>query len=70
MSRFDTSICNNKQCWNKDKCRSEYKQLIDKGIIDERFIWNSSNRVCEWDKSCDIGQYLDHENVEMQKKTN
>ena len=25
MLRLDTSVCNNKQCWNKDKCRSECK---------------------------------------------
>ena len=23
--RLDAIVCNNKQCWNKDKCRSEWK---------------------------------------------
>ena len=32
--RLDTSVCNNKQIWNEDKCRCEYKELIDKGIKD------------------------------------
>ena len=27
--RLDVSVCNNKQRWNKDKCRYECKELID-----------------------------------------
>ena len=27
--RLDAIICNNKQGWNKNKCRYEYKELID-----------------------------------------
>ena len=26
--RLDASVCNNKQCWNDDKCRCESKELI------------------------------------------
>ena len=26
------------------------------------FIWNPSNCECEYDKSCDIGEYLGYEN--------
>ena len=47
---------------NEYKCRSECKELIDKIICDKGFIWNSSNRECECDKSCDIGEYLDYKN--------
>ena len=36
--RLDASICNNTQRWNDDKCRSECKELIDKGICDKGFI--------------------------------
>ena len=43
--RLDATICNNKQRWNKNKCRCECKELIDKGICDKGFIWNPSN--CE-----------------------
>ena len=32
--RLDTSVCNNKQRWNNDKCRCECKELIDKGRCD------------------------------------
>ena len=28
--KFWANACNNKQCWNKDKCRCECKELIDK----------------------------------------
>ena len=41
--RLDVSVCNNKQRGNKDKCRRECRQLIDKGIFDKKFIRNPSN---------------------------
>ena len=63
---LDTSVCNNKQCWNDDKCRCECKELIDKG--EKGSIWNASNCECECDKSCDIGKYLDYENCNCKKK--
>ena len=55
--RLNASVCNNKQRWNKEKCRCECKELIDKGICDKKFIQNLSNCECECDKSCDIGEY-------------
>ena len=66
--RLDGSVCNNKQCWNNDKCKCECKELIDKGVCDKGFIWNQSN--CEWecDKSCDFIEYLDYENCKCRKK--
>ena len=53
-----------KKRWNKDKCRCECKELIDKGICDKGFlvIWNPSNCDCECDKSCDVREYLDYKN--------
>ena len=62
ICRLDKTICNNKQKWNKNKCRCECKELIDKGICDKGFIWNPSNCECECDKTCYIGEYLDYEN--------
>ena len=38
--RLDTSICNNKQRWNNDKCRCECKELIDNGMCDKGFNLN------------------------------
>ena len=55
--RLDTSVCDSKQRWNKNKCRCESKELIDKGVCDKRFTWNPSNCECECDKSCDVGEY-------------
>ena len=34
----------------------------------KRFIWNPSNCECECDKSCDVGEYLDHENCKLRKR--
>ena len=32
--KFGANVCNNKQRWNKIKCRCECKELIDKRICD------------------------------------
>ena len=66
--RLDAIVCNNKQHWNKDKSRSECKELIHKEVCDKGFIWNPSNCECECDKSCDICVYLDYENCKCRKK--
>ena len=58
--RLDASVCNNERHWNKDKCRCEYKKLIDKDRCDKGFVWNPSNCNCEFDKSCGVGEYLDY----------
>ena len=62
MFKLTSSVCNSRQRWNKDKCRCECEELIDKGICDKRFIWNRSNCDCECDKSGGIGEYLDYKN--------
>ena len=53
--RLDTTVCNNKQRWNGDKCICDRKELIDKGVCDKEFIWNPSNFEYQCDKSCDVG---------------
>ena len=65
---LDASVSNNKQRWNKDKCRCESNELIEKDRCDKGFIWNSSICECECDKSCDVGEYLDYENCKCRKK--
>ena len=57
-----------KKQWNNDKCRCECKELIDKGRSNKGSIWNPSNCECEFDKSCDFGEYLDYENCKYRKK--
>ena len=66
--RLDISVCNKKQIQNEDKCRCEFKALIEKGIRDKVFISNPSNCECECDKSCDVGEYLDYENWKCRKR--
>ena len=66
--RLDAIVCNNEQRWNKNKCRYECKELSDKGVCGKGFIWNPSNRECECDKACDIGEYLDYEYCKCRKK--
>ena len=41
---------------------------MDKGICNKAFIWNPSNCKCEYDKSCDIRQYLDHKKCKCRKE--
>ena len=66
--RLDAIACNNKQLWNKNKCRCECKELIDKGMCNKGFIWNPSNCEYECDKNCDFSEYLDDENCKCRKK--
>ena len=54
--KFGENVCNNKQRWNKNKCRCECKKLIDKGVCDKGFICNPSNCEWEYDKACDVGE--------------
>ena len=68
ICRLHGIICDSKQRWNKDKCRCEWKKLIDKGICDKGFIWNPCNCECKCDKSCNIGEYLDYSNCKCRKK--
>ena len=36
--RLDAIVCSNKQRWNKNKCRCECKELINKSVCDKDFI--------------------------------
>ena len=37
-------------------------------MCDKGFIWNPFNCECEFDKSCDIGEYLDYKIVSVEKR--
>ena len=65
---LNASVFNNKQRWNKDKCRFKCKESIDKDVSDKGFIWNPSNCECECDKSCDVREYSDYESCKYRKK--
>ena len=66
--RLDASVCNDKKRCNDNKGRYELKELIDKGVCGKVFLWNTSNCECEYDKSCDVGKYLDYKNCKYRKK--
>ena len=68
ICRLNKIICNNKQKWNKDQCRCEYKELIDKRVGDKGYIFNPSNCKCECDKSCNTSQYLDYLDCKYKKE--
>ena len=61
-------VCNNKQRWDNDKYRYECKELIEKGICDNGFVWNPNKCKCEFDKSCDVRDYLDYERCKCRKR--
>ena len=54
ICRLDKIICNNKQKWNKDKCRCDCKKLIHEDACNKGYAWNPSNCECECDKSCNV----------------
>ena len=66
--KFGKNVCNNKQYWNKNKCKCDCKELIDKGVCNKGFNWNPSNCECEYDKAGDVGEYLDYQNSKCRKK--
>ena len=53
--KLNSSVRNNKQRWNKDKCRCECKELVDKQECKKGFSLNPSNCNCEGNKSCSAG---------------
>ena len=66
--RLDAIICNDKQSWNKNKCRCECKELIHKGVCNKDFILNPSNREYECNKSCGLIEYLDYKSCICKKR--
>ena len=44
------------------------KNWLNISTCDARFIWNLSNWECKFDKSCDVGEYLDYKNCKCRKK--
>ena len=42
--------------------------MIGKGSCDKGFIWNPSICDCEYDKLCDVREYLDYEDCKCKKK--
>ena len=70
ICRSNKIICNNKQRWNKNKCRCECRELIDKRVCDKGYIFNPSNCKCDFYKSCNTSQYLGHSDCKCKKIIN
>ena len=70
MCRLDPIICNNKQKWNKDKCRCEC--LVDRKC-DNKFVCNPSNCKCEYKKKAahllteECEEIIDNKPVQIKK---
>ena len=43
---------------NNDKCRCECEKRIKHRVCKEDYVWNTSNCGCEWDKNCEVREYL------------
>ena len=65
--KFRENVFNNKQRWNKNKCRCESKELINNGVCEKGFIWNPTSSECRCDQACDIGEYLDYKICKCRK---
>ena len=65
VKNLNVKVFNLMSSANETRCQC--KELIDKGVCDERFIWNPSNCECECDKACNFGKYLDYENCKCRK---
>ena len=69
VCRLTSAICNDKQDWNAIKCVCECKEdLVSKLVGDKGYMWNPSTCACEWDKYCEVGQYLDYRECACRKK--
>ena len=36
-------------------------------MCDKGFVWNPSNCECEYDKACNVGEYLEYGNCKCRK---
>ena len=67
ICRLNAIVCDNKQRWNKNKCRCECRESIDKETYNKGFTWNPSNCECVCDESCNIGEYLHYTTCKCKK---
>ena len=69
VCRLNLSVCNSKQIWNSDTCRSDCNEDFA-GIIscDKECTWNQSTCTRECDMWCKPGQYLDYKKCVCKNK--
>ena len=65
-SGLDSSVCNNKHCWNDDKCSCKCKESVEYAIKDpfEILVIVSLNAI----NNVMLGEYLDYENCKFKEK--
>ena len=69
VCRLTSAFCNDKQDWNANKYVCECKEdLVSKLVCDKGYMWNPSTCACEYDKYCEVGQYLDYQRFVYRKK--
>ena len=63
ICRLSSTVCNNKQIWNKNTCTCECNDnFVDKINCKEGYMWNPTTCSCECDLLCKQGQYLGYKN--------
>ena len=69
VCKLNSSVCNNKQIWSDDTCRSDCNEDFA-GIINctKGYTWNPSTCECQCDTWCKPDQYLDHKNCVCKNK--
>ena len=69
VCKLNSSVCNNKQIWNRETCRCDCNEDFA-GIINctKGYTWNPSTCECQCDTWCKPGQYLYHKNCICKNK--
>ena len=69
VCRLNSSVCNNKQIWNSDTCRSNCNEDFA-GTINctTGYTWNPSTCECQCDMWCKPAQYLDYKKFVCKNK--
>ena len=59
--RLNSSVCNNKQIWNRYTCRCDCNEDFASIVnCTKGYTWNPSTCECQCDMWCKAGQFLDY----------
>ena len=69
VCRLNSSVCNSKQIWKSDTCRSDCNEdFVGIMTCNTGNMWNPSTCECQCEMWCKSGQYLDHKNCICKNK--
>ena len=69
VCKLNSSVCNNKQIWNRDTCKCDCNEDFASIInCTKGFTWNPTTCENQCDTWCKPGQYLDHKNCVCKNK--